>query len=259
MRIVIDRLRSDDAERCMDLAERVGWPRETAKWRLLLELGTGYCTRAENKLTSMVVITAHDEGSFVAMMVVDPAHGGRGLGRELLEHALSAAPKPVMLYATERGRPLYAKLGFVAVDEVISLVGTLPDRHPRRDSDLDLVAADARAFGIRRPRLIEALRQIADAVATRDDGFAIRFHNGAIHVVGPVVAASQEAAIALIEEVGTSGMCRIDVPLSSHRVVEHLRERGFIQRTRAPLMTWPTADLRGERDRYHAIALQAWG
>ncbi len=245
----------------MDLAERVGWPRERAKWRLLLALGRGYATRADGRLTSMVVITPHDEGSFVAMMVVDPDHGGRGLGRRLLEHALETAPRPVMLYATAAGRPLYERLGFVPVDEVISLTGLLPGGpRPPRPHDADaIVAADARAFGIGRGGLLRALLAIADAVAATDDGFAIRFSNGAIDVIGPVVAASQEAAIDLVEQVGASGICRIDVPRSSHRVVEHLRSRGFIQRTRAPLMTFPTADLRGDRARYHAIALQAFG
>lgn len=248
----------------MDLAEQVGWPRETAKWRLLLTLGVGHCTRAGDALTSMVMIIPHDEGCFVAMMVVAPDQHGRGLGRALLEHALSEAPRPVMLYATPKGRPLYEKLGFVAVDEVIRFEGS-PRHTPSRTSPLvhaeTIIARDARAFGIARPRMVRELLAIADRVVADDGGFAIRFFNGATSIVGPVVAASQEAAIALIDDawVGTSTHGRIDVPVSSPRVAAHLEKNGFCAIARAPFMTWPNADRRGDRVRYHAIALQALG
>jgi GNAT superfamily N-acetyltransferase len=258
----IDTLSLDDLERCMDLAEQVGWPREHVKWNLLLSLGRGYGTRDGDALSSMVVITPHDEGSFVAMMVVDPARQGTGLGRVLLEHALEEAPTPVMLYATPAGRPLYEKLGFVEVDRVRKMSGWLVAEEsyaatPDRDAILEL---DARAFGIRRTRVMSALLEVADHVVQRD-GFALRFNNGAINVIGPVVAPREEAAIELINAViaGVSGRTRIDVAESSPKVIAHMQSLGFEDHGPAPFMTYPQADLRGARRSYHAIALQAFG
>jgi len=260
---VIEALSLDDLARCQDLAERVGWPREEAKWRMLLELGRGYAIRDGDALTSMVVITPHDVGSFVAMMVVAPELHGRGVGRRLLEHALVTAPRPVMLYATSAGRRLYEKLGFVAVDGVHKLGGQAPATTSTLPSITDreeFIAADARAFGAGRSRLLAELLAIADRTATNGRGYAVRFHNGAMNVVGPVIADAEDDAIELIDAVlvGAGGMCRIDVARTSPRVVAHVRSLGFAEKELAPLMILG-AELRGDRARYHAIALQAFG
>src|SRR5438309_10731223 len=57
-----------------------------------------------------------DYGGFawIAMMLVDPAYRGRGVGRRLLEAAMDAVPSnlPIRLDATPLGRPLYQRLGF---------------------------------------------------------------------------------------------------------------------------------------------------
>src|SRR5262249_55243448 len=57
-----------------------------------------------------------DYGAFawIAMMLVDPAHRGRGTGGRLLEAALDSVPAnvPVRLDATPLGRPLYRRYGF---------------------------------------------------------------------------------------------------------------------------------------------------
>jgi GNAT superfamily N-acetyltransferase len=52
--------------------------------------------------------------SWIAMMLVEPAYRGRGLGRRLLEAALESVPTdtPVRLDATPMGRPLYQAYGF---------------------------------------------------------------------------------------------------------------------------------------------------
>lgn len=144
---MIRALEPRDTERCMDLAERVGWPREPAKWSMLFALGPGYGTDAEDEgLSAMVMMPKLGGLTFVAMMVVAPEVRGRGLGRRLLEHALASARAPVGLYATEMGRPLYERLGFVEVDRVSKHMGPL-DRAVH-----DLAKAAARWRGTSRSR-----------------------------------------------------------------------------------------------------------
>src|SRR5687768_16246961 len=146
----------------MDLAERVGWPREPQKWDLLLALGRGYCIRNDNgALDAMVVMPAHEGATFVAMMVVDPAAQSHGLGRRLLSHAMRTEHAPFMLYATERGRRLYEGLGFREVDRARKYIGTPRGMenvaHVRAAEAAEhesMIDSDARAFGARRPRLM---------------------------------------------------------------------------------------------------------
>lgn len=254
----------------MDLAERVGWPRETSKWDLLFDLGRAYATTAEDgSLSSMVVIPAFEGVSFVAMMVVDPAFQGQGLGRKLLEHAMAASTPPFMLYATPRGRALYERLGFREVDGAQKHIGvaratTAPTavRGAMATDHAAMIEADARAFGVRRSRLIEALLSRAErAVVDERGGYAIRWFNGALAVVGPVIAEDEEAAIALVEAAlqGSSGPSRVDVPTGSPKLAAHVRSLGLEALGPAPLMTWPDALLPGDRGHYHALALQAFG
>lgn len=266
---MITDLTSADDGRCMDLAERVGWPREAVKWRLLLSLGRGYATRERDTLTSMVMIVPHDGASFVAMMVVDPTLRRRGFGRRILEHALVEAARPVMLYATAAGQPLYENLGFEVVDGVHKLFGVAPSATSSLCYLTDreaFFAADARAVGVGRRRFLGQLLEVADrTVENGRGGYAVRFHNGAVNVVGPVIAESEDDAIELVDNalIGARGVCRVDVARSSPGLVSHLRARGFVEEAPAPLMLLgqPLAGSAapGERVRYRAIALQAFG
>lgn len=272
-------LSTADRDRCMDLAERVGWPRETAKWDVFFELGRGFGVAADSAsaLDAMVMLPAHDGATFVAMMVVDPRAQGRGLGRALLEHALAVAGVPAMLYATRAGAPLYTKIGFHEVARVGKHIGPVTAPGARRPSAgtrvweegdrvgvADLVAADARAFGVPRPRMLQALITRAKQIVVDDrEGFALLWSNGHLDVVGPVVAQDESAAIGLVDaaldHVPAGALARVDVASTSAALAAHVAARGVGYREDAPLMTWPTPHRPGDPGRYHAIALQGLG
>jgi GNAT superfamily N-acetyltransferase len=270
---VIEPLAPRDREACIDLAARVGWTPEPAKWDVFFALGRGFGIRgADGKLTSTVMLPEHDDATFVAMMIVDPALQGKGHARTLLSHALGQARPPAMLYATPAGRPLYDRLGFVEVDRVRKFIGvaakaakTVSNHATVRDGGCEdlarIVDHDAAAFGLRRSRMIRVLLARAERVVKDDrGGFALRWHSGDLHVVGPVVAQDPAAAMNLVDAalVGATGRVRIDV--RSPSLAEHVRTTiGLQELETAPLMTWPSALALGERSRYHAIALQGLG
>jgi hypothetical protein len=254
----------------MDLAERAGWPREPDKWDMLSALGRGYGSVGDGgALSAMVVMTALEGPTFVAMMVVDPLLQRQGLGRSLLEYAMAESTPPFMLYATPLGRPLYERLGFKEVDAVQKLIGipraTAASSAVRLFTDGDrmmILAEDERACGVRRAGLLEELLSRAQrTVVDENGGFAIRWFNGDLVVVGPVVAHSEDAAIALVDAAleGCSVRARVDVRLPSSKLISHVRSLGLDDVGTAPLMTWPDVFLPGNRVRYHAIALQAFG
>ena len=267
---MLRRLDISHRDLCMDLAERVEWPRAPEKWELLFATGPGYgMFHEEAALSAMVVLPRFAGATVVAMMVVDPSQQGRGLGRKLLEAALEDAAPPLLLYATKAGEPLYRRLGFENVDRVRRCIGlprSVAARSPVRAASQNdrrtIVAADAAAFGADRSYLIERLLDRAEsAVIDNSGGFAIRWFNGSTDVVGPVVAADEASAIALVDAAleGCTRNARLDACAGSSKLIEHAHRIGLADDGDAPLMTRPAGYLPGERSRYHAIMLQAFG
>jgi GNAT superfamily N-acetyltransferase len=129
----VRRLVPGDLKRCLALAADRGWSPEKAKWSLLLDACEPFGVDAPDGrgLAGAVVLTrwGTDRAS-VGMMLVATRYGRRGLGRTLMEHLIGhAEDATVTLFATDMGRPLYEKLGFLPVRRSVSFVGTFrPDR-----------------------------------------------------------------------------------------------------------------------------------
>jgi hypothetical protein len=89
------------------------------------------CFAAESAgaLVGTTVTCIFDEAAWIAMVLVDAAFRGRGIGTALLRHAIDfldrQAVKTIRLDATSLGRPLYEKLGFVAEYQVARYEGEL--------------------------------------------------------------------------------------------------------------------------------------
>src|SRR5215216_3234927 len=102
------------------LKEQAGWNQLEADWRRLLDLQPDGCFVAEVDGAVVGTVTTCRFGpvGWVAMMLVDEALRGRGIGRALMVRALedldAHGVRSVRLDATPLGRPLYESLGFVA-------------------------------------------------------------------------------------------------------------------------------------------------
>ena len=164
--------------------------------------------------------------AWVAMVLVDPAHRGGGIGTALLERGLDslADADAVGLDATPLGQPLYEKLGFRTAstllrmerlaDDTLGAPGPPGDGHAATSlarvghaaaTDLEaMTALDARASGLDRRAMIEWLQQGAPElayVATTHDaiaGLVLGRHGHDFCHIGPVIAPSVEAACALV-------------------------------------------------------------
>lgn len=278
------RLGPDDLEACLTVAASRGWAREELKWRLLLEVGEGWGVVAGEggQLAGTVVLTRYEPGlAVVGLLVVAPAHGGRGLGRLLMEHVMArGVGAQLVLYATPEGRPLYERLGFAEVGRVVKHEGRLAGRaidvaappgvrlRPLEEADLPAAAAlDARAFGAWRGPLLAALRAraLAAVLAERDGapvGFGIAWPNLDVAMVGPLVAREAPVARALaatlaLEGAGPGGRVRLDLPPGSGLDAAELASWGLEPHPPAPAMTPGGRPLPGVRAWMHAIAAQA--
>lgn len=116
----------------MRLKEQAGWNQTEADWRRFLALQPDGSFVAEEGGTALGTTSTFIFGSvaWVAMVLVDQASRGRGLGTALMKHALAFLDArqiaTVKLDATALGRPLYEKLGFVVESSLVRFEGQLP-------------------------------------------------------------------------------------------------------------------------------------
>jgi predicted N-acetyltransferase YhbS len=209
------------------------WPHRLEDWAFGLSLGEGLAAELDGLLVGTALGWRYGlEAGALGLVVVADSAQGHGIGRALTEGVLKIlGERSVLLNATLAGAPLYRRLGFVSVSTVRQHQGSsfsadfvpLPAGQrlrPLGRSDAPTLAAlDARALGMHRAALIEALLPVADGVVLDQEGepigFALirRFGHG--QVIGPVVAPDEAGARALIAHwLGSrSGQfIRIDVP-----------------------------------------------
>jgi GNAT superfamily N-acetyltransferase len=155
------------------LTGQAGWNQTEADWRRFLDLQPDGCFVAELDGAAAGTTAAFVFGpvAWVAMVLVDEALRGRGVGGALMRHALAFLDgqrvATVRLDATPLGRPLYEKLGFMAEYTLLRYAGTVsgapvPAEGPRvvraAPEHLDrLIRLDRAVTGAERGRLLGRL------------------------------------------------------------------------------------------------------
>ncbi len=134
----------------------------------------GYFLASKNGMpVGMVGAIIYSDYAYVGLMAVHPASQNQGIGRALMEYLLAWLERRgvplVKLDASPAGQPLYEKLGFMAVDQVMifqwldhhPISGQSPQVYPLSPDVLDdLAESDTQAFGTDRTRLLRALLDI---------------------------------------------------------------------------------------------------
>jgi GNAT superfamily N-acetyltransferase len=111
---------AEDLPLGLRLSRRAGWNQVEADWARLLDLQPGGCfvAESEGKPAGTIATCLFGPVAWIAMLLVEEAARGRGIGRALMVHALESLDRrgvrTVRLDATPMGRPLYESLGFVA-------------------------------------------------------------------------------------------------------------------------------------------------
>jgi GNAT superfamily N-acetyltransferase len=290
----IRRLGPDDLRRCVALSVDRGWSPERAKWALLLGCAEAFGVEepdggASGRLAGAVVLTRWGlDIASVGMMLVATRYARRGLGRALMEHLLAeAGDVMVTLFATDMGRPLYEKLGFLPVRRSVSFVGTFrpsrfgPGARPRRfdpgarpshvgpgvpaevirpgaESDLpSILAVDQAAFGADRGRVLTRLPGFAEQLAVLETeqcitGYAAAWRNlPSSAIIGPVVAPDAEAAKRLIADLAAKvgGTIRLDLDPDRPELPAWAYARGLEPVSRTTVMARGERTDRGAPDR----------
>ncbi len=112
----IRRLTTSDLDGALGLSAGAGWNQRLADWRMLLQLAPAgsFAAVADDRIVGTAIGIDYGTFGWIAMMLVDPAWRGQGIGGRLLEEALGAVPReiPIRLDATPLGRSLYERYGF---------------------------------------------------------------------------------------------------------------------------------------------------
>jgi len=182
--------------------------------------------------------------------LVDQAHQGQGIGRQLMDVVMSdAGARVLQLVATQAGLKLYQRCGFRERHGIAQHQGTvtrlpaiappLPDTVLRAVSPADVEALcdlDAAAAGANRRQVVNAVFKAGGGVGVlahrngRLAGFALVRQSGRGATIGPVVAQDEALAIALIAHqlMTVRGFTRVDVPTDAGQLSDWMETAGLI-------------------------------
>jgi GNAT superfamily N-acetyltransferase len=152
---------------------------------------------------------------WIGALGVEPSARRQGLGSALTQTCIDwlrgRGAQTVLLYATEAGRPIYERLGFVAQGTATAWRGQAPSPadvtlRPLRESDREaLVALDRELTGERRDPVLDAVRPLRGLC--RADGEA--------RLDGYAVASVWGAGVAILAREPASGMALLSAACSA--------------------------------------------
>lgn len=220
MTITLRKMTDADLDDGFALTQKLKWPHQRADWQQSLQLGEGVAVIDEGKmLGSAICWRWGDDYATVGLVIIADELQGRGIGCQLMVAMLEKlSGYHVRLHATEMGRGLYEKLGFVAMGHIrqqqsrqlgsIAPLAVQAGWQLRDGHAVDaavLTTLDQRASGMLRPQLIDLLLSQAQLRVLTDaqqqvQGFATvrRFGHG--YVVGPVIASDEASAKVLVAD-----------------------------------------------------------
>jgi GNAT superfamily N-acetyltransferase len=276
-------LTAADRDALQQLATSVGWSFTSGQVNMFISpVGTVFGHRLGDRLISSAGIYIY--GSRLAslgIVIVRPDFQRRGLGKSIVQHCLGEAEHngvPVVLVATAQGVPLYTSLGFQTIGNIhrVEISGSVQvdsandslELNPVQEDDLtDLVARDELVFGARREELYRVLfSNIECGFVVRNsqnsmEGFGLATRRNDVLVVGPLIASTQDVALALLSKfvANWAGPVRIDVPSLQTTFIGELLRLGFKETMVSPLMILNADGLPGQRNQLFGIVDPVFG
>ncbi|HET6168521.1 MAG TPA: GNAT family N-acetyltransferase [Terracidiphilus sp.] len=196
----------EDVPSAMELSIAAHWNQTPEDWHRVIRLSPNgcFCIESEGKIAATATRVNYGKRlAWIGMVLTRQENRRQGYARRLMEHAITSADnRTLKLDATEPGRPLYASLGFVVENTI--------ERWERRgDADAgaaaasgcrvseELLAHDAKAFGVSRKELLRDLSTSANCQVI-SDGYVMSRRGRMARYLGPCVAASPKNARDLI-------------------------------------------------------------
>jgi Acetyltransferase (GNAT) domain len=250
-------IRPIDASQCeavWPLSIEADWNQNLADWRFMLGAGRGFgCIGPDGKWqASSLVLPLGQKLAWISMVLVTKARRRGGVGTCLLKRCIEEVRSSDAvggLDATELGRPIYLPLGFHDLYPIsrwhfdrVQDASIRPPfgvaLRPIASTDLpELAVYDRLLTGMERRTILThlALRQpgrawIAEDTVGRIAGFVLGREGRLATSLGPVVADSEEIALALIGNAAAAanGPFIIDVPQVHRALGAWLKAQGAV-------------------------------
>jgi GNAT superfamily N-acetyltransferase len=232
------------------LSIAVGWPHRAEDWQFLRQVGLGIVAldEIERPIGSAMWFPYGEDVATIGMVITSPRLQTNGTAQWLMQHVLGETRgRNLRLNATRAAQRLYLSLDFQSEKTVYQRQGTVRLSVATRERETTgfvrqlqdedapaVIACDALAFGVSRHSVISALFAHSSAYGVfREDklcAFALCRSFGRGHVVGPVVAANDDDAIAVVRPhvLEHDGMfLRLDTHRESGDFVAFLMENGL--------------------------------
>lgn len=243
------------------LSQKIQWPHRLEDWQQAWSLGGGVIAEVEGDVVGCALRWLWgDQRATLGLVIVAEQCRGQGIARAMLQQMIAPLPDyQLHLVATDQGKPLYQKLGFIdqgllaqhqCREMPAGHIAPLPKGarlRPALPQDLaTLVELDLAASGLSRQPLLAAMLASAEQALVLEQqgiavGFAFRRRFGHGNMIGPVVAPELTGAIAMVDALCLpcqGEFVRVDTPLASG-LSPWLAERGL------PCVDTPTIMVRG--------------
>lgn len=253
---------NDDINEFLSLAREEGWISSAWELEFLRTAFPSGCLVCRNKGIPVAFLTSIKYGmsGWVGNLLVRKEWRGQGLGSTLFQRALEvldeAGTRTVWLTASESGRPIYERQGFIAIDAVNrwQIRGRIATVNDSANVVSEILALDEAGWGDRREDLLRATIN-RGSTSLLPGGFLVRQRWENAFQIGPWGSLNPEVAIELLEQSisPTEGGLQIflDVPAGNSNASNVLYGAGFSIQSSTTLM------YRGEKPDYAPESIYA--
>ncbi|ALQ67324.1 GNAT family N-acetyltransferase [Bacillus thuringiensis] len=283
LKIRVERLREEQIGDIVSLSSYIGWDYNREEIETIFNAGIvyGVWNEREELIASAAIILYGEKLASIGMVIVHPDYKGRGIGKAITNSCIKSvsAHTPIMLIATDEGKPLYEKLGFRAVSYVSKYICNSYDANDYcvrnedymmnyKEGDLEkIIKIDEYAFGTNRKQFLKKrIMQSDQCVVVKDIkenviGYGISIQTPENKIIGPVVAKNDEMAMRIVHDLAREhdGNLRMDVPEGKNDFLKELEIAGFKKVNTPPIMMKNSNRLLKRNSELYSIAAQIFG
>ncbi len=233
---MIRQLTHEDIPEAFELSYAAGWNQTAEDWHRLIRLSPDgcFCCTCDGKLVATASLLCHGKDlAWLGMILTHRDYQRRGYAKKLMDRILEFADfrhiPTVKLDATEQGRPVYTKFGFVD-EQPIERWQRQPGPILASSAILSMgppnIRNDREAFGADRGALLGTLGN-----AWRlGDTYVMERKGARAHYLGPCVAkdpAEAEAAIQAVVAMHAHQLCFWDLFPQQESAAQIANDLGF--------------------------------
>ncbi|HFJ9479695.1 TPA: GNAT family N-acetyltransferase [Bacillus cereus] len=283
LEIRVERLKKEQIGDIVALSSYIGWDYNREEIDTVFNSGIVYGVWNERKelIASAAIILYGEALASIGMVIVHPNYKGRGIGKVITNSCMSSvsAQTPIMLIATDEGKPLYEKLGFRVVSYVSKYicnsynvndycVGNEDYMVKYEECDLEkIIKIDENAFGTNRKVFFKKrIMQSEQCNVVKDKeqnvlGYGLSIQTPENKIIGPVVAKNNAMAMRIVHDLarGHNGKLRMDVPEGKNDFMKELEIAGFKKVNTPPIMMKNSNRLIKRNSELYSIAAQIFG